>query len=378
MTPFWSICNRLKLILVIVVAMVDCAVAQSVITWEQPASTANTGDIRASATNSEVLYAFNGGSTLSISGIEFIGGTFDDLPSGMSFSPSAGLSADTATAGLSESSGSAAYDSLLNNMAYTTSGFQSGVIEFSGLDIGTEYQIQVWFSDQRNAGNNRSMIFGDAGASSAEVSIAADTRDFGENVVGSFVATAESQRLSMRTSGFGNIHINALVLSSVVPIPQEPLNPIAGPNWIVDSADEWAQAVDQDDSAFRIADGFATSLTDNSVFQSRVQVFTTRQTFQQMVIHQSKEWTADQWKGPSVVDPSIYDDNDIGPSNSSTGDRDAPVFLSPQDGDYWVFDRSGDNRYHGFHSTDMINWVCLLYTSPSPRDRTRSRMPSSA
>ena len=24
------------------------------------------------------------------------------------------------------------------------------------------------------------------------------------------------------------------------------------------------------------------------------------------------------------------------------------------------------------------SWVCLLYTSPSPRDRTRSRMPSSA
>ena len=23
-------------------------------------------------------------------------------------------------------------------------------------------------------------------------------------------------------------------------------------------------------------------------------------------------------------------------------------------------------------------WPCLLYTSPSPRDRTRSRMPSSA
>ena len=25
-----------------------------------------------------------------------------------------------------------------------------------------------------------------------------------------------------------------------------------------------------------------------------------------------------------------------------------------------------------------VYWVCLLYTSPSPRDRTRSRMPSSA
>ena len=28
-------------------------------------------------------------------------------------------------------------------------------------------------------------------------------------------------------------------------------------------------------------------------------------------------------------------------------------------------------------NTDLIR-VCLLYTSPSPRDRTRSRMPSSA
>ena len=27
---------------------------------------------------------------------------------------------------------------------------------------------------------------------------------------------------------------------------------------------------------------------------------------------------------------------------------------------------------------ELSDWVCLLYTSPSPRDRTRSRMPSSA
>ena len=27
---------------------------------------------------------------------------------------------------------------------------------------------------------------------------------------------------------------------------------------------------------------------------------------------------------------------------------------------------------------DKIKIICLLYTSPSPRDRTRSRMPSSA
>ena len=30
------------------------------------------------------------------------------------------------------------------------------------------------------------------------------------------------------------------------------------------------------------------------------------------------------------------------------------------------------------HMGTALNKICLLYTSPSPRDRTRSRMPSSA
>ena len=39
-----------------------------------------------------------------------------------------------------------------------------------------------------------------------------------------------------------------------------------------------------------------------------------------------------------------------------------------------VFLMQGDNS----PSPDMPVQACLLYTSPSPRDRTRSRMPSSA
>ena len=36
-------------------------------------------------------------------------------------------------------------------------------------------------------------------------------------------------------------------------------------------------------------------------------------------------------------------------------------------------------NFAGQHILDMSRrWTCLLYTSPSPRDRTRSRMPSSA
>ena len=36
------------------------------------------------------------------------------------------------------------------------------------------------------------------------------------------------------------------------------------------------------------------------------------------------------------------------------------------------------NRRMAEHDADPASALCLLYTSPSPRDRTRSRMPSSA
>ena len=44
----------------------------------------------------------------------------------------------------------------------------------------------------------------------------------------------------------------------------------------------------------------------------------------------------------------------------------------------------GDGKYAGYHVElcqriiANLEKACLLYTSPSPRDRTRSRMPSSA
>ena len=38
----------------------------------------------------------------------------------------------------------------------------------------------------------------------------------------------------------------------------------------------------------------------------------------------------------------------------------------------------GDNAIGVYQGNPSVHNVCLLYTSPSPRDRTRSRMPSSA
>ena len=138
-----------------------------------------------------------------------------------------------------------------------------------------------------------------------------------------------------------------------------PIDPIAGPNWVIDDSEEWAEAIDQGNSAFTTADGFATSIGNNGVFQSRVQLFTQMQTFQELVIRQNKQWTINKWGNPSQVDPSIYNNDDVGPELGNDGDIDAAVFLLVQDGDYWVFDRQngGGRSYHAYHSTDMQNWV---------------------
>ena len=46
--------------------------------------------------------------------------------------------------------------------------------------------------------------------------------------------------------------------------------------------------------------------------------------------------------------------------------------LDPLSGHLFVFTNSRKNRIK------ILFWDCLLYTSPSPRDRQKSRMPSSA
>ena len=58
--------------------------------------------------------------------------------------------------------------------------------------------------------------------------------------------------------------------------------------------------------------------------------------------------------------------------------------LELEDGDFLDLDwaKSGNNRLvvltHGLEGNSDRHYVCLLYTSPSPRDQRGSRMPSSA
>ena len=54
------------------------------------------------------------------------------------------------------------------------------------------------------------------------------------------------------------------------------------------------------------------------------------------------------------------------------------VYLYDYDGKSYIDFSSGLMNVNIGHGDQRITNACLLYTSPTPRDRTRSRMPSSA
>ena len=50
--------------------------------------------------------------------------------------------------------------------------------------------------------------------------------------------------------------------------------------------------------------------------------------------------------------------------------------LKTQDPSFWDDPKKAETQMKAIRGLKF--WVCLLYTSPSPRDRQKSRMPSSA
>ena len=55
-----------------------------------------------------------------------------------------------------------------------------------------------------------------------------------------------------------------------------------------------------------------------------------------------------------------------------------PEIAIGKDVERYIAEKELDFKNTDAKARKKIIWNCLLYTSPSPRDRTRSRMPSSA
>ena len=56
----------------------------------------------------------------------------------------------------------------------------------------------------------------------------------------------------------------------------------------------------------------------------------------------------------------------------------AVAIISSSDSNGTIISLSHEAEQEGLYKGMKVSIACLLYTSPSPRDRTRSRMPSSA
>ena len=78
----------------------------------------------------------------------------------------------------------------------------------------------------------------------------------------------------------------------------------------------------------------------------------------------------------SIIDPNkSYQYVDKGSPSAAGGMKD--IYFSP-DKSYVVGFYRAPQDFNSIERLKKIVTTCLLYTSPSPRDRTRSRMPSSA
>jgi hypothetical protein len=228
----------------VVAAVVFGHVARAApITWGAAQVAGGASDIK--VTGGAVRYAFNGGDTapgvhdntltfdpIVVSGISFEHANFVDLPAGITFaatgsdsgdSPQEGLLNDVYGGNSMTSTGNAHYDELLRSLTYargTPSGIKSGEMTFSGLIDGMNYQFQVWFNDQRDGQDDRTMIFGDGLGNTVAIdggdpASGVQVDAHGRFAIGTFTASGSTQVLSMETDGFGNLHVNAVLLQAV-------------------------------------------------------------------------------------------------------------------------------------------------------------------
>ena len=73
----------------------------------------------------------------------------------------------------------------------------------------------------------------------------------------------------------------------------------------------------------------------------------------------------------SIISTACSSSNDSGECSSFLECLDGTYWTPNDNQSIWTFNDNQNGAY-------LEVYICLLYTSPSPRDRTRSRMPSSA
>ncbi|MFC7337763.1 sulfatase-like hydrolase/transferase [Haloferula chungangensis] len=205
-----------------------CAAHAAPISWSTPTDTSSKSQL----IEGTVVLAFSGGNAAAITGgglsgtqnYSFTGGDYTNL----SFTPAPAAGTLGNASNGAPSTGDANFDIAIRSLAYTGSAsITSGTQTITGLTDGTSYQVQVFFNDQRSG---RVMTFGDGESPTpSKVDLSSVGSGWGQHAVGYFTASGTTQLLTHATNGFGNVHVNAILVtqSGPPPAPTTPTHVVA-------------------------------------------------------------------------------------------------------------------------------------------------------
>jgi len=176
------------------------------IAWGSATNVATTaGNSSDVSTNGSFVEAFNAQSNdhtpanIVVNGVTFTGTTA--LLNG---DPKNGGTADLSAG---TNGGDATYDSILSQAEFGGGSGLSTINVGGSLTSGLQYELQVWFVDDRAASDARVMQFGDGNGNTVDLN--------DQFAIGTFTANGTTQALTLAPQGFGQAHISAYQLRAV-------------------------------------------------------------------------------------------------------------------------------------------------------------------
>jgi hypothetical protein len=176
--------------------------AAAPITWGSAQNSAGSGDVSTTGWTVEARNLTSVAGTTVVNGV-----TFTNTDALLPLSTSDDFLAGATT-------GDAAYDALLEGLDFGGDEPLFTLAIGSGLAVGTQYQLQVWFTDLRTQQAGRVMTYGDGLGNN--VSLGASVGGFGQYALGTFFADGSTQNLFMQTDGtFPRVHLTAYQLRAI-------------------------------------------------------------------------------------------------------------------------------------------------------------------
>lgn len=199
-------------------ALCPAMVHAEIITWGSAQNTTGATDVR---TNGTLFAAFNAGpddgSSVNVNGVEFVNASPFQFGAGSFLG-----GGDTGDVGLNR---------LLNQNSFNFNNPNpgNGLIDLGVFDVGTTYEIQVFFTDQRSNSNDRTVFYGstDGVNNGSEVGLLGDPNQnvsapFGQFAIGTFVGDGFDPDLVVRADGITHTsaQITAWQVRAVSAVPE--------------------------------------------------------------------------------------------------------------------------------------------------------------